>query len=187
MPASKASADAGTSPGVFDKPSPFASAPAPSTPTEAAKSTPFKPPTAVLGSAPIPGMASTQDDKPVTKPAAAPLGSAPIPASDSIFDDDSIPPLPPIDIELTDSFPIPEDIPAEMLAELPEEPEESPDEPEIPDEPDFEATMVIAPNASLSSKPPGNSTEAFIERVKGQLSDSPGQDKGEPFNSTVPL
>jgi hypothetical protein len=148
-------------------------------------------------------MASTQDDEPVTKPAAAPLGSAPIQARDSILDDDSIPPLPPIDIELTDSFPIPEDVPAEMLAELPEglpdEPEALPDEPEIsdeldepeipdepeisdeldepeiPDEPDFEATMVIAPDASLSSKPSGNSTEAFIERVKGQLSESPGQ------------
>ena len=103
--------------------------------------------------------------------------------------------LPPIDIELTDSFPVPEDIPAEMLAELPEdlpdEPEilaepEIPDEPEVPDEPDFEATMVIAPDASLSSKPSGNSTEAFIERVKGQLSESPGQKKIEPFNSTVP-
>jgi hypothetical protein len=190
MTANEPSADAGTSSGVFDKPSPFASAPAPapSTPTEAAKPAPYKPPTAVLGSAPIPGMASTQDDEPVTKPAAAPLGSAPIQARDSILDDDSIPPLPPIDIELTDSFPIPEDVPAEMLAELPEalpdEPEALPDEPEIsdeldepeiPDEPDFEATMVIAPDASLSSKPSGNSTEAFIERVKGQLSESPGQ------------
>jgi hypothetical protein len=198
-------AEAGTSSGVFDKPSPFASAPAPSTPTEADKPAPYKPPTAVLGSAPTPGMASTQDDKPVTKPAAAPLGSAPIPARDSILDDDSIPPLPPIDIELTDSFPIPEDVQSEMLAELPENlrsemlaelpeevPEKSPDEPEIsdepeiPDEPDFEATMVIAPDATLSSKAAGNSTEAFIERVKGQLSESPGQKNEEPFNSTVP-
>jgi hypothetical protein len=161
-------ADAGTSSGVFDKPSPFASAPAPaaapSTPTEAANPAPYKPPTAVLG-------------------------SAPIPARDSILDDDSIPPLPPIDIELTDSFPVPEDIPAEMLAELPEDLPDEPEilaEPEIPDEPDFEATMVIAPDASLSSKPSGNSTEAFIERVKGQLSESPGQKKVEPFNSTVP-
>jgi hypothetical protein len=183
----KPDVDAGTSCGVFDKPSPFASAPAPtpapSTPTEAAKPAPYKPPTAVLGSATIPDMASTQDDKPVTKPAAAPLGSAPIPARDSILDDDSIPPLPAIDIELTDSFPLPEDLPAEMLAELPEE---LPDGPEIPYEPNFEATMVIAPDESLSTKPSGNSTEAFIERVKGQLSKAPGQNEVEPFSSTVP-
>jgi hypothetical protein len=156
----KPSVDAGTSPGVFDKPSPFASdpAPAPSTPTEAARPASHKPPTAALG-------------------------SAPIPARDSILDDDSIAPLPPIDIELTDSFPIPEDVPAEMLAELPEE---LPDEPAIPDEPDFEATMVVTQDASLSSMPSGNSTKAFIERVKGQLSENPGQKKGEPFDSTVP-
>jgi len=185
MTADIPSADAGTSSGVFDKPSPFASAPAPapSTPTEAAKPAPYKPPTAVLGSAPIPGMASTQDDKPVT----APLGSAPIAARDSILDDDSIPPLPPTDIELTDSFPMPEDDPAEMLAELPDDlPEELPDEPEAADEADFEATMVITPDASLSNKPSGNSTEALIERVKGQLSEGPGKKKEEPFNSTLP-
>jgi hypothetical protein len=154
------SADAGTSSGVFDKPSPFASAPAPepSAPTEAAKPAPYKPP-------------------------AAALGSAPIPARDSILDDDSIPPLPAIDIELTDSFPLPEDLPAEMLAELPEE---LPDGPEIPYDPNFEATMVIAPDESLSTKPSGNSTEAFIERVKGQLSKAPGQNEVEPFSSTVP-
>jgi hypothetical protein len=170
------STDAGTSSGVFDKPSPFASAPAPapSTPTEAAKPAPYKPPTAALGSAPIPGMASTQDDKPVTKPAAAPLGSAPIPSGDSILDDDSIPPLPPIDIELTDSFLILEDDPAEMLAELPD------------DEPDFAATMITEPEASSSSKPSDKSTESFIERVKGQLSESPGEKKVDPFCATVP-
>ena len=192
-PASKPAVDAETSSGVFDAPSPFASAPAPapSTPTKPDRPAPYKPPTASLGSAPIPGMASSKGEKPVTKPAAAPLGSAPIPARDSILDDDSIPPLPSIDIELTDSFPIPEDDPAEMLAELPEElPKEMsaelPVEPKTPVEPDFEATMVIPRDGSLSNKPSGNSTEAFIERVKEQLSGSPDEKKEEPIRSTIP-
>ena len=111
--------------------------------------------------------------------------------SDSILNDDSIPPLQPIDIELTDTFPLPEDMPEVMPEELPDEPlAELPDEPleEIEDEaePDFEATMVIAPDASLSKKPSGNSTEAFIERVKEQLADSPAKPKDKPFISTVP-
>ena len=178
------SADAGTSSGVFDKPSPFASAPtpAPSTPTEAAKPAPYKPPTAALGSAPIPGIASSQDDQPAAKPAVAPLGSAPIPARDPILDDDSIPPLPPIDIELTDSFPMPEDMPEETLAELPEEtlaelpdeplaelPDESPDEIEDEAESDFEATMVIAPDAALSNKPSDNSTEEIEDEAESDF------------------
>ena len=95
--------------------------------------------------------------------------------SDSILDDDSILPLPPIDIELTDTFPIPENLPAEL-------PEENEDEAE----PDFEDTMVIAPDASLSKKSSGNSTEAFIERVKEQLSDSPAKSNDKPFIATVP-
>ena len=168
--------DAGTSSGVFDKPSPFASAPAPepSTPVESTKPAPYKAPTAALGSAPIPGMTSLQDEKPMAKPATAPLGSAPIPTDDSILDDD-LPPLPPIDIELADTFPIPE----AKLAELP-------DEPEAAVVPDFEATMIIAPDASLSNKASGNSTEAFIERVKEQLSGSPSEKEEEPFTSTIP-
>jgi hypothetical protein len=175
-PASIPKADTGTSAGVFDKPSPFASAPAPepSTPVESTKPAPYKAPTAALGSAPIPGMTSLQDEKPMAKPATAPLGSAPIPTDDSILDDD-LPPLPPIDIELTDTFPIPE----AKLAELP-------DEPEAAVVPDFEATMIIAPDASLSNKASGNSTEAFIERVKEQLSGSPAEKEEEPFTSTIP-
>ena len=60
---------------------------------------------------------------------------------------------------------------------------------EPPAEPDFEATMVIAPDASvMSKKQPQNSTEAFISRVKEQLS-SPENlpETGEDaFSSTVP-
>ena len=78
-----------------------------------------------------------------------------------------------------------------MIAELPEDPPEDPPEDLLEDLPEtaeseFEATMVIAPDASLSNKPSGNSTEAFIERVKGQLPENPGERKVEPFNSTVP-
>ena len=79
--------------------------------------------------------------------------------------------------ELSNELPdvLPEDLPAEL-----------PDEPEPTPEPDFEATMVIAPDASLLNKASGNSTEAFIERVKEQLSDSPSEKKEEPFTSTIP-
>ena len=224
-PASEVKADAGTSSGVFDKPSPFASAPAPATKTAEQKEEPARraPPTSSLGSAPIPGidsshvaksaskpptgstpipdMATPADKEPASRPPVAALGSAPIPMSDPILDDDSIPPLPAIDIELTDTFPIPEDMPEEPLAELSgDAPEEIEDKAEpdfeatmviAPDaslskkpsdnsteeiadkaEPDFEATMVTAPDAELSKKTSGNSTEAFIERVKEQLSDS---------------
>ena len=101
--------------------------------------------------------------------------------SDSILDDDSILPLPPIDIELTDTFPIPENLPEEILAELPAElPEENEDEAE----PDFEDTMVIAPDASLSKKSSGNSTEAFIERVKELLRPPAGVG---PSSATFPV
>jgi len=137
--------------------------------------------------------------------------------SDSILDDDSIPPLPAIDIELTDTFPIPEDMPEEPLAELPDESLEKIEDAAEPDfeatmviapdaslskktsdnstkeiedeaEPDFEATMVIAPDAALSKKTSENSTEAFIERVKEQLSDSNNETAKpqEPFASTIP-
>jgi hypothetical protein len=209
-PSSEAKADAGTSSGVFDKPSPFASAPPPAAKTSAEKQEPARriPPSSSLGSAPIPGvdsshtskpsasplgsapipdMASPADKEPAARPPIAALGSAPIPMSDSMLDDDSIPPMSPIDIELTDTFPMPEDMPEdipevmpeETLAELPDEPlAELPDEPlaELPDEPlaelpdespeeiedaaepDFEATMVIAPDASLSKKSSDNST-----------------------------
>ena len=46
--------------------------------------------------------------------------------------------------------------------------------------------MVIAPDAALSNKPSGNSTEAFIERVKEQLADSPAKPNDKTFISTIP-
>ena len=122
-PASEAKADEGTSSGVFNKPSPFASAPPLAAKTSEEKQEPARrtAPTSSLGSAPIPGidssyaakpasklpasplgsapipdMASPADKEPAARPPAASLGSAPIPISDSILDDDSILPLPPI-------------------------------------------------------------------------------------------
>lgn len=117
--------------------------------------------------------------------------------SDSILDDDSIAPLPPIDIELTDTFPMPEEMPEDVPDDLPdllpdnltsEFPEDELDDIEIRVEPEFEATMIIAPDASLSNKPTGNSTEAFIERVKDQLSDSSAKPRKtqDAFVSTIP-
>jgi hypothetical protein len=107
-------------------------------------------------------MVSSNDVKPETKPAAA----TPRPATDT---------------KLTDALSKPQDKTAEMPAEVPDKVESAP-------VPDFESTMIIAPDASLSSKPSGNSnsTEAFIERVKEQLSASPAEKEEEPFTSTIP-
>ena len=131
-------------------------------------------------------MASSQDAKPATKPVTAPPGSAPIPAKDSALDGD-LPPAPPVDIELTDSFPMPDGKLAEFPDELPKElPATLADEPEAVIKPEFEATMIIAPDASLSNRSSGNSTDSFIERVKEQLSGSPSVQEEEPFIATVP-
>ena len=78
---------------------------------------------------------------------------------------------------------LPEELPDELPSDLPAQ---LPDEPEAAVVPDFEATMIIAPDASLSNKASGNSTEAFIERVKEQLSGSPSEKEEEPFTSTIP-
>ena len=86
-----------------------------------------------------------------------------------------IPPKPPVDIELTGEHEIPDEIDAK--------------EEEQRNEPDYDATVVIAPDASLSRKAEsGNSTDAFIARVKEQLSTSDGskENKEEPFTSTIP-
>ena len=55
--------------------------------------------------------------------------------------------------------------------------------------PDFESTMVITPDATLSNKPAGNSTDAFIDRVKEQLSSSEksSDDKDGAYISTTPV
>ena len=193
----KPSADAA----VFDKPSPFASAPIPPTentaPAAAAKSSPA--PAAPLGSAPIPPMgesasASAANEKappqtplgsapipPMQEPAAppaAPLGSAPIPAAkpaasatESKPAAASIPPKPPVDFDL-----------GSAVADVKEDKVEA-------EEDEFINTVVIPPNAAASSKKAGsNSTDAFIARVKEQLS-SPEQipeSKRDPFSSTIP-
>jgi hypothetical protein len=195
--AAKPSADAA----VFDKPSPFASAPVPAAedtpPAAIAKSSPA--PAAPLGSAPIPPMgdsatasAATEKAPPKTPlgsapippmqepaaPPAAPLGSAPIPATkpaastaESKPADAIIPPKPPVDFDLGSAG---DDVKEDKVEA---------------EEDEFLNTVVIPPNAAASSKKAGsNSTDAFIARVKEQLS-SPEQiaeSKPDPFSSTIP-
>jgi hypothetical protein len=195
--AAKPSADAA----VFDKPSPFASAPVPAAedtpPAAIAKSSPA--PAAPLGSAPIPPMgdsatasAATEKAPPKTPlgsapippmqepaaPPAAPLGSAPIPATkpaastaESEPADAIIPPKPPVDFDLGSAG---DDVKEDKVEA---------------EEDEFLNTVVIPPNAAASSKKAGsNSTDAFIARVKEQLS-SPEQiaeSKPDPFSSTIP-
>ena len=177
--------------GVFDKPSPFASAPAP----EVADPQPAdnlesirRPPAAPLGSAPIPGMASPAAEvepeaEPMPVPDAAlipvpeaepsppiaPLGSAPIPPSQPAPPAANvIPSTPPVDIELTGETQIPDEVAAE---------------------PDYDATIVIKPDAATMGKNPAkNSTEAFIARVKEQLSspENLSDNDEDAFTSTIP-
>ncbi|MCP4766698.1 MAG: hypothetical protein GY875_10530 [Gammaproteobacteria bacterium] len=169
--------------GVFDKPSPFASTPAPEVadpqPAENVESIP-RPPAAPLGSAPIPGVASSAaavepETEPMPVPEAepsppvAPLGSAPIPPSQPAEPASNvIPPIPPVDIELTGETEIPQEIAAE---------------------PDYDTTVVIKPDAATMGKNQAkSSTDAFIARVKEQLSNpesQPGKDE-DAFTSTVP-
>ena len=149
---------------VFDKPSPFASAPIPpiEEPTAAAAPAPQRSPapSAPLGSAPIPSM------KPAAKAAEAP------PA------DKMIPPKPPVDFDLGSA----DDGATE-------------DKPEV-EEDDFLSTVVIPPNAAAlarnaaaSAKDAGaNSTDAFIARVKEQLTtpDPAAKNGKDSFSSTIP-
>jgi hypothetical protein len=164
---------------VFDKPSPFASAPTLSaeepTPPEPARS---PAPVAPLGSAPIPGTQDSTATMPVPEiPApAAPLGSAPIPPSEPPKPAASapaaakvIPPKPPVDIDL--GF-------GDASTE---------DKPESEDD-DFIETVVIPPNAgAMNDDKSRNSTDAFIARVKEQLSTSePPAGNEKDFTSTIP-
>ena len=164
---------------VFDKPSPFASAPTLSaeepTPPEPARS---PAPVAPLGSAPIPGTQDSTATMPVPEiPApAAPLGSAPIPPSEPPKPAASapaaakvIPPKPPVDIDL--GF-------GDASTE---------DKPESEDD-DFIETAVIPPNAgAMNDDKSRNSTDAFIARVKEQLSTSePPAGNEKDFTSTIP-
>jgi hypothetical protein len=182
---------AATSSGVFDKPSPFASAPAPAaeTPKSSAADVvkPFRPAVAPLGSAPIPGFGSAtgnteapamsgldsmplpdlDDDEPEAPAAAAPTPpSRPIPSV--------VPPKPAVDIELTGDIEVSADAKS--------------DDNQADSMPDFESTMIIAPDASLSNKPSTSSSDAFIDRVKKQLADSDSAaDKDEAFIQTTRL
>ena len=175
--------------GVFDKPSPFASAPVasaeeakPETPRPAARvsslgSAPIPmsdsapasetPPAAPLGSAPIPISGSTPASE--NAPAAAPLGSAPIPPSEPKVAK-VIPPKPPVDFDLGSETEALED---KVQAE----------------EDEFESTVVIPPDAGASSNAAAkDSTNAFIARVKEQLSspETDSENRQDSFTSTIP-
>jgi hypothetical protein len=184
---------------VFDKPSPFASAPA--KPVEdsapAAAAQPSSAPAATLGSTPIPLMgnstatsAAAENTPPRTPlgsapippmqdsaPAAAPLGSAPIPAikpatsaAESKPAAAIISPIPLVDFDLGSA-----------------DDDAKEDKVEAEDD-QFINTVVIPPNAAALSKKAGNnSTDAFIARVKEQLS-TPAQipANNKDFSSTIP-
>ena len=106
-------------------------------------------------------------------PAVAPLGSAPIPPSRPI--PSVVPPRPAVDIELTGDI--------EVSAEA-----NSDDGNKVDDPPDFESTMVITPDATLSNKPSTSSNGAFIDRVKKQLANSDAaDDEDEAFIQTTRL
>ena len=189
--------ESSTQAATFDKPSPFASAPAPqveqaeaepprpaarvsslgsvsipqiSGSETAAESKPAPMPTTPLGSAPIPPMSAPEPaPKPESAPMpSAPLGSAPIPPSEPNVNK-VIPPKPPVDFDLGSE--------AEVLEDKVQ-----------PEEDDFESTVIIPPNAGASSNPAAkDSTNAFIARVKEQLSSEPEIEKEQkPFSSTIP-
>lgn len=173
---------------VFDKPSPFASAPKPPASEPAAEAPRSPAPVAPLGSAPIPQSSNSTSTMPVPDadlapapaPATAPLGSAPIPPKESTKPAASepapakvVPPKPPVDIDLGFG-----DAAAEDKAES-----ASSD-----DDDDFIETVVIPPNAGASSQNKSrNSTDAFIARVKEQLSSpEPMTGNEKDFTSTIP-
>ena len=179
--AADATALAEASGGVFSKPLPFASTPAPefADPQPAENMESFRrPPAAPLGSAPIPGVTSSAaavEPESAPIPEAEPnlpvatLGSAPIPPSQPAQAAEVTPPkLPRVDIELTGDIEIPD---------------------EIAVEPDYDSTVVIKPDAAKMGKNQAKaSTDAFIARVKEQLSSRenlPGNDE-DAFTSTIP-
>jgi len=112
-----------------------------------------------------------------SRPPAPALGSAPIPGAEPeppARAEKAVPPKTPVDIDVTGETELPESIGEDT-------------------EPDYDATVVIAPDASLSRKQEPdkqestNSTDAFIARVKQQLSNpEPLDEKDEPFTSTIP-
>ena len=164
-PAGKPGTGAATSSGVFDKPSPFPSAAAPGGSagpagkpgTEAATSSGVFNKPSPFASAPAPAAPAEPASPARYKPPTASLGSAPIPVMANAQDDKS----------------------TEVPAAVPDKVESAPAA-------EFESTMIMGPDPSRSSKPSSNSTEAFIERVKEQLSGSPAEKEEEPFISTIP-
>jgi hypothetical protein len=179
---------------VFDKPSPFASAP---TPAPAKANGSEKSDTAAVfdkpssfasaqpspfASAPIPPAEPPAAEKPEPMPSpspAAPLGSAPIPTMETpaaaseprsaAAGEIAKPAKPPVDIDLG----LGDDAAANDTAD---------------DDDQFIETVVIPPNAGAAGKEKSrNSTDAFIARVKEQLSSSeplPGNEQD--FTSTIP-
>ncbi|MDH3218271.1 MAG: hypothetical protein OEO19_01965 [Gammaproteobacteria bacterium] len=144
--------------GVFDKPSPFASVPVKPVEAPVADAPRRSPaPIAPLGSAPIPPMQSS-----------APVTSRPDPEPDTAK---VIPPKPPVDIELG----------------FGSEPAAADDKPDA-EEDEFINTVIIPPNAGAASQDKSrNSTDAFIARVKQQLSTSePLPENEKDFTSTIP-
>jgi len=169
MPGSETAAESKPSPMPT---TPLGSAPIPgmSAPKAETKPESSPMPSTPLGSAPIPPM-STAEPAAETNPAqppAAPLGSAPIPPSEP---DASkvIPPKPPVDFDLGSEVEVLEDK-------------------DQPEEDDFESTVIIPPNAGASSNEAAkDSTNAFIARVKEQLSSEPEIDNDKKsFSSTIP-
>jgi hypothetical protein len=189
---------------VFDKPSPFASAPilpvAAPTPVatdadaQAAASAPVP---AIEDPAPAPAPAAKA--APQSSPApAAPLGSAPIPsmkpaenAAKSPPDNSAIPPKPRVDFDLAKE----KDGANQETAEVEDETYANtvvltPNAAiaKVEDE-TYTNTVVITPNAAITGKgATGNSTDAFIEKVKKQLTTSePAAENGkDSFSSTIP-
>jgi hypothetical protein len=195
---------------LFEKPSPFASAPIPAveTPaakTEAAESAVFDKPSP-FASRPVPAAETPAAEAPRSpaprSPAPmAPLDSAPIPTTPNA----------------TSSMPVPDlEMASAMTEPEPEQPKEdekpaasanpsklpvdidlgigdtaaadSKEEPKPTEEDDFIETVVIPPNAGARNEEKSrNSTDAFIARVKQQLSSSDSMaESGNDFTSTIP-
>ncbi len=127
-------------------------------------------PSTPLGSAPIPPMSTAEPaaEPNLAQPPAAPLGSASIPPSEP-NGSKVTPAKPPVDFDLGSEVEVLEDK-------------------DQPEEDDFESTVIIPPNAGASSNEAAkDSTNAFIARVKEQLSSEPEIDKDKKsFSSTIP-
>jgi len=132
-------------------------------------------------SMPVPEAGLVQTAPEESAPPSAPLGSAPIPPAAAPRPAEQkppaaakiIPPKPPVDIDLGIGG---DDTPAGKVEASSE------------DE-DFIETVVIPPNAGLSSQEKSrNSTDAFIARVKEQLSSKEpmATENGKDFTSTIP-